>query len=291
MFDIINYLKDFNIAFKTNGKNSSKDFINVCCYNCNDSTFHLGIHKSKDYGSCWRCGYKSLYDIISHLTPFENPKEIIQLYNTEIFIKEKITEKLKKKVTKIILPGENLKQVHKDYLKKRGFDPDYLEKKYKLKGTLNTAEYPYRIIIPIYQNDILVSYQTRSIRNEIRYLNCNPENEIISIKDCLYNIDNCNSNYIVVMEGVFKVFRFGDNSCACLGKNFTNKQIKLLTKYEKIFIWFDDDIPGQSGAEKLSNILDSLGKQVFNIVNGKPDELSNFEMEKVKKDINSILNL
>lgn len=288
MFDMQQYLKDNNISFQTEGKNCSIGFLNTTCLWCSDHSNHLGLHESKGYGSCWLCGHKSLYEIISKITPFENPQKIIQQYSTNIIIENKIEEKINYNNTSIKLPGDKLSLCHKNYLKSRHFDPEYLEQKYKLKGTLHHKDYPYRIIIPIYFNDQLVTYQTRNIKGKSYYINCNPEKEIIPIKECIYNLENCNQNYIIVTEGVFKVFRLGDNSCCLFGKNFTSKQILPLLRYDKIFIYYDPD--AQKEAKKLCNIFDSLGKEVFNINNNKaPDDLNEKEVKEFWRDIFNVL--
>lgn len=274
MFNILDFLNDYNIPIPE-GKNSSVGRINIQCPFpfCDDTSDHLGYNKEKEYFNCWKCGYHSLYDTIKELVPNENPYNIIKKYNTLYQVEEKIKKKINN--TNIKLPGSKLEYCHKKYLRSRGLDPDFIENKYKLKGTLYSSEYPYRIIIPVYYNNRLVTYQTRGIKENTRYINCNPELEIIPIKDCLYNLDNCKSNYVVVTEGCFKVFKLGDNSCGTFGKNITNKQIQLLLKYKKIFIYFDNDEAGKIGADKLSNILDSLEKKVY-VINNKinPDDLT-----------------
>ena len=50
-----------------------------------------------------------------------------------------------------------------EYLEKRNFDVDELQKKYNLVGGGLVGKYKYRIIIPIYENGILVSWQARTI--------------------------------------------------------------------------------------------------------------------------------
>ena len=280
MFDIIQFYKDYNIQYSTNSKNTQKGWINARCPFCEDHSDHLGYNIEKEYFYCWMCRWHSLYSTIQKLAPAENPKEIIKQYNTDNIIEEKINKKLNYNNDKIIIPGEKLQPAHKLYLKKRGLNPEYIEEKYKLKGTLHDKDYAYRIIIPIYENNKIVSYQTRGISKNEKYINCKPELEIKPIKDTLYNIDNCKKDYIIVTEGVFKVFKLGNNSCATYGKNVSNKQIQLLTKYKKVFIAFDPDDAGIEGTEKLSNILSNLGVETYNIICDKPPD--NFTRNEVK---------
>lgn len=286
MFNTIQFLKDFNIPFDLNSKNASKGFINIKCVFCEDKSDHLGISTTLPAVKCWKCGKHSLYDTIQKLLPFENPKQILKEYDTDIIINNRIEKKLNYNNTTIKLPGNKLEKCHKIYLKKRGFNPDYIEEKYKLQGTLYDSKFPYRIIIPIIYNEKIVTYQTRGIKKEDRYINCFPEKEIIPIKNILYNIDNCRKNFIIVTEGVVKVWKLGDNSCATFGKNFSKIQIKLLSKYQKIFIYFDPDSAGKDGAKQLYNILDSIGKEVFIIENDiPPDNLDQNQVKEVWQNI------
>jgi len=286
VFNTTQFLKDFNIPFDPNSKNASKGFINIKCVFCEDHSDHLGISTTLPAVKCWKCGKHSLYDTIQKLLPFENPKQILKEYDTNFIIHDKIEKKLNYNNTEIKLPGSKLEKCHKLYLQKREFNSDYIEEKYKLQGTLYDSKFPYSIIIPIYFNNKLVTYQTRGIAKDTKYINCLPENEIIPIKNTLYNIDNCKEDYIIVTEGVFKVMKLGDNSCATFGKNFTNMQIKLLSKYQKIFIYFDPDEAGKDGAEKLHSILDSIGKEVYIIDNDiPPDNLNSNQVKEVWQNI------
>ena len=292
MFNTIKFLNDYNIPYQTQGKNSGGDFINITCPFCEDKSFHLGVHINKGFGNCWRCNWHSIESVINKLLPYEDSKNILKKYDTNVKYYDEIHKKLNKNNTKIKLPGYKLTNFHKNYLKRRGFDPDYLEKKYNIKGTLHIGNYRYRLIIPIYQNNELVTYQTRAINeNETRYINCDPENEIIPIKECLYNIDQCNNDYVIVTEGCFKVFKLGDNSCACLGKNYSQKQLQLLVdKFKIVFIFFDPDIYGQEKAKKICNELNNLGVECYNIDHDKPpDNLNNKEVEIVLKEIQNFV--
>lgn len=285
MFNVKQYLDDNNIQYKTEGKNCSIGFINICCIFCNDSGFHLGISEKGTHGSCWRCKSHSIYDIIKKLNPNDNPNEILKQYDTS-FISTKIKEKLKYNNTSIKVPGDKLANIHKQYLKSRGFDPDYLENKYKLKGTLTHPKFNFRLVIPIYYNNKVVTYQTRGLTKDDSYINCVPELEIIPIKDILYNLNNCKKDYIVVVEGVMKVFRLGDNSACTFSKNFSNKQLQLLSKYKRVFVYFDNDDPGKQGSIKLTSMLDSIGVECYKIDNNKPpDELTELEALKIMKEI------
>lgn len=293
MFNAIQYFKDFDIPNfdHKHSKNAQIGWVNIQCPFCNDHSDHLGFNLENYYFNCWNCDYHSVYDVIQALTPFENTKEILKLYDYDILLTEKIEKKLNKElVTKIKLPGFELEKIHKRYLKNRGLDPLYIEEKYKIRGTLNHKNFPFSLIIPIFQQNKLVTYQTRGTTKEDRYINCLPENEITPIKETIYNIDNCNNNFIIITEGVFKVFKLGDNSCCVFGKNFTHKQIQKFLNYDVIIGAFDPDEAGESGTKKLCNLLDSLGKQVYYMELEKPaDEFNVHDIKLFWKEVYSVL--
>lgn len=283
MFNMQQFLKDNNISFLDYGKNSSFDYYQSKCIFCNDSSSHLGWHKTKGFCNCWRCGHHSLFEVckILHI-----PIQELKKYETRNIILEKLEKK--QPIENITLPGNKLQKMHKDYLIKRGFNPDYLEKKYKLQGTGIIGDLAYRIIIPIFYQNKLISYQGRDItrKSDLRYFTF----EGVNLKDYLYNIDNCKEDWIIITEGVFKVFKLNNNTCCTFGAGFSNEQIFQLKNYKKVYIYFDNDSTGIENAEKLCNILDGLNVEVFNIQNDKnADDLNDREIKLLFKKIKNNL--
>ena len=54
---------------------------------------------------------------------------------------------------------------HQKYLSDRGFDPDFLEQEYDLRGTGPVGSYKFRVIAPIIFRRKIVSFQGRDISN------------------------------------------------------------------------------------------------------------------------------
>lgn len=303
MFNFQKFLNDYNIPIPEGSKNTGQNWINIRCpFGCGDTTNHLGFNTKDNYFSCWKCsdekgsGFHSIESVIEKLLPYEDSSIILKKYNSNIIYNKKLHKKLNKKSNiKIKLPGEDLKPVHRKYLIRRKYVPDYIIDKYKIKGSLHIGKYRYRLIIPIFYNKELVTFQTRALNNNgTRYINCDPEKEIIPIKHILYNIDNCKKNYCVLVEGVMKVWRLGDNSLACLGKNYTSQQLNLLVqRYKKVYVWLDNDKDkkinyGQKKAKKICQELNNLGIETFNIISDiAPDNISQKEaddfMESIKE--------
>lgn len=298
MTDIIRLFRDYYINYNSKeGKNTGDGWISLQCCFCNDLSNHLGYNITKDYFYCWKCGYHTVYDTVQELLPGENTKGLLNEYSVRQQILDNLINENEEKLreeTELELPGKELTDYHKNYLRKRKFDPDFVIKKYKIKGT-NAYCIDYklrnRIMIPVFYRNDLVSYQGRDVTedNKCRYLNCELEKEIIHNKHVLYNLDNCNSRYIIVTEGVFKVWRLGDNSCATFGRNYSSSQVSFLLNYDLVIVYFDPDEPGQTAAEKLMSDLDACGKIVYNIDYVAPDDLSDLQLKRVNKKIKRLI--
>lgn len=289
MFNAKQFFEDYDIHSITKGKNVQRGWINIKCPFHNDKSEHLGFNYEKGYFNCWHCKYIKIIDLIKILVPNENPYEIKKNYETKSIIRQKLNEnKNTIKNKKIIVPGNKLQKMHKDYLINRNFDPDYLEKKYKIKGTNHLGDYKFRIIAPIYYKNRLISYQGRDITNlsKQRYKACKKENEIIHHKHVLYNFDSCKGSNLVAMEGIFDVLRFGDSSICTFGSEFTPQQVNFMKNFKRIFIFFDPDKGGKKASKSLSSQLTLLGCEVYNITGETdPGEMKNEDIKYLRKEL------
>lgn len=291
MADIISILSQYGIETFTEGKNTQKGWVNINCPFCDDTGHHGGfnINTKKLYYNCWKCGWISVYDIFTKLNiPYSELKEY------RIPINQIKSEKNRKIPNKVIVPGEKTPtKKHIKYIKARNFDIDYLIQKYDIRFTKYLGDYMWRVIFPIYYKNRIVSYQGRDITNhqELRYKACKKEDEITHHKDILYNIDNCNSNRILLVEGIFDVLRIGDNCCCGFGIQITQSQINLLKKYTEVYILFDNEEKAQVQADKVATTLNSSGVYVEIIrqtKNKDPAELSEKEVIYLKSELNLI---
>lgn len=291
MLNIIQLYNDYNIDYTTYGKNTTEGWVNTTCVNpfCNDFSNHLGYNIESNYFYCWKCGYHSTYQILSWLLPNENVDHLMFQYSVRGLILSNLKKSEQyKKPDSIKLPGKKLLRRHRQYLRSRNFDPDYLIEKYRILGTDYFGDYKNRIIVPIYFKEQLVGYQGRDITGKYaRYKHCKKEDMVVNMHDILYNYDECKDNWVIVTEGIFKVWRLGKNVVATFGKNYSSSQVNLLNKFKTVFVFFDPDIPGQKEAKKLVKDLDCVGiEEVYNIVNDKaPDDMNEKEVENFYKKI------
>jgi hypothetical protein len=295
-FDIKSYLDSRQIEYKTSGKNVTKGWIEINCIlpGCSDPSQHLGINLKTLAFKCWLCGEKGhalkLVQIIEKCS-FQKAKKLIKDFPLDIFEEEE------KEPGRVIDPSEILPreiqnewpEIHLDYLKSRGFDPEYLIKTYKIKPVYLIGKYRFRIIIPIFINHRLVSFTAMDILRQDdrpKYMDCPVNESITPVKHCLYNIDSVKDKALI-FEGVTGVWRFGSGSVASFTSNLTEQQILLLAKkrIKKVFILFDPDAEdkGLKMAHQLSCIIPSVEQIKFS--EGDPKDMAKDIILKLKKEI------
>lgn len=301
-FNVNKFLHNYNIEHSHEGKNCSPDWVNIKCPMCSDNTDHGGFNLLSKNGwyNCRRCGAHSFTKVISILTN-ENINRaygIIKLYSSGTIgqistnIKNRYQPLQKRK--KLNLDHYNFKKlnnIHKKYLKKRGYKPNILESTWELLGSNNYGDYKYRIIAPIYLDGKLISFQGRDItgKNKLKYKACKKEDEVIHHKHALYGIDLVPDETVIVVEGIFDVFRIGPGSVCTFGIKYKTEQVLMLyERFKKVYILFDKE-PEEAiiQAENLANDLSGLGTdvEILDLEYGDPGQLNYNEVEKLKEMI------
>jgi hypothetical protein len=275
-------LQDYGIPYVTESEHhhGTPDWINIHCPFCTGSkNFHLGINIYQPMVShCWRCGGHSTASVLSRILNIsvEKAKNLIQEYAGPTGTIRKKAEEPRVSIFPIKFPQpyfEHLNEAGKKYLEGRGFDPEKLEKRWKLKQTgpisfLDKIQYGNRIIIPIYWRRQLVSFQTRDIteKSNKRYLACPMKREVIQHKHIVYGKEKEWSKYpaLIMVEGVVDVWKLGTCAVATFGTSFTMEQVLALSRiHNKFFIVYDNEPQAQQQARKLAVKLKALGKKVF----------------------------
>lgn len=295
-FNAVNFLNDHDIPFWEEGKNVTPGWVNICCPlpDCTDTSNHGGFNPEKGYYNCWKCGWHPVEKVIE------------ALLNCTIATAERIKRNYQMDsngnmpTDKKFVPAESIQPPygaddlqgrHKAYLDRRGFDPKYLARKYHLMGTNHLGDYKFRIIAPIFLNGKMVSYQGRDITDkaELRYKACPIEKEIVHHKHILYNIDNCNSDRIVIVEGITDVWRLGDGSACTFGTRTTQEQVNFLLSrdFKRIYILFDSEAEAQLHAKNLAWKLQASNckTELIELSEGDPGELSDTDAKKLMEDL------
>jgi len=295
MIDIISIYQQHGIPFWTDGKNVSPGWVNVQCPFCEDHSNHCGVDPIKGRCNCWKCGPHYIDELLCELLQ-------INIREAQLLIKENTTDgiitsyrrKRTAKNTVIQLPGKELQQLHINYLHKRNFDPQQIIRDWKITGTGPEGEYDYRIIIPVYYHNKIVTYQGRDVTNksDLRYKACYPDKEIISIKDICYGMDYIQNRKAVAVEGVFDVWRLGPGAIATFGTIVTRQQQLCIKKHiDYVALLFDwTDPQAQVQQQELGKNLSALGVKVDCITlegcyANDPAELQPDDAEEIRKNL------
>lgn len=298
-YNFIQLFTDYGIDYK----NIVDGWTNINCPFHDNGTrgYKGGFNLYDGHYYCWNCGWQPTNLVLSKLLNISEyqVKEILSQYSNQKSLQKLLSRKISKG-THIDLPGDDIVKndsIYK-YLLKRRFNPEYLIDTYKIRNGGLVGEYSYRVIIPIYYHNKVVSFQGRSIFSKnkcselgiLRYKTFNVEESIIDPKHILYNLDNCTKKRIVVVEGIFDCWRLGPkNIASTLGTSMSDKQINLLAKrYTKVVFLFDNEKEAQERANKYGNQLVSLGVEV-EIFNPEykhdPGAYTEIETNKVKEEL------
>ena len=279
--------------------------VNINCPFCSnppDTHFNGGFNFLSPRYSCWRCGSHSWYDALEKVlnVPFNQISKFVEDYKYISPVKE---TKRVAQAQFLDLPGYYLNEQEKQYLINRGFNTDYLQDKFHIRGGGIAGDWAYRILLPIYYKNVLVSWTGRSILSKAeikrlgipRYKNLSIEQSVIAAKDIFFNLDNSTKDYVMLVEGAFDVLKMGDNCICSLGTSVTPEQeLFLKERYKRIFICFDNEYEAQEKAKHLGMNLSSIGMnvEVVNICEpfekNDPGELTYDEVSIIKKELEII---
>ncbi len=294
-------LRDYGVPYVTQGehKHSSSGWINVHCPYCAGGNFHMGISLENPFAShCWKCGSHSTVAVLSRILhmPEKEVHQLIEKYHGGGVIKRERQPKVSIKPLRLPRPCGELNEAGKEYLHKRGYDPEKLRRVWRIKQTgpvsyLDKVRYGNRILIPIHWGGEMVSFQTRDItgKAEPRYLACPIAREKAHHKHIVYGKQERWERYnaLIVVEGVFDVWRLGPSAVATFGTAFTMEQVLALNSaHERFVMLYDNEPQAQELARKLAVKLRALGKKVtIETVPSDPGEMEQEDANHLVKEL------
>lgn len=312
---ITDLYNDYGIPVAQPGDRHYADgWVNTPCPLCTGNPGnHLGYNLGEHYYHCHRCGNHAADYVLVRLLGVsrDQAKQLIRDYRIKTNTASRPVDqsqriKIKKLALKYPTGTGPLTYPHRKYLKHRGFDPDALESRYGIQGTGPTSrlerkdlttgrkiqiDYRYRIIIPIFWDGQLVSFQARDYtgRQEPKYKACPQERELIHHQDIIYGWRNQPTDWAVVVEGVVDVWRLGWPAVATFGISYTAEQVRVLARmFKRVVTIYDPDPQAQQQVVKLGGELRFRGVQVENInLPTDPGDLNqqeaNYLMKQFKK--------
>lgn len=283
--DYESIFRKYNIDYWTEGKNVTPGWVNVQCPFCDDGSNHLGFNPKTGATSCWRCGKhhpNAALSTLLRITDEEAAKLFHKYKSKSSKSKHTQTKEEHDKPEEVTYPGNvsELSKQHRKFLKKRKFQPEWLEAMFQIMGTGPVSKlknekgkeinFKNRILAPIYWNRKPVSWQTRSVSDnvDLKYITCPMCYEIENHKKILYGMpfaewNKHRNNTGIIVEGITDVWRLGgetDNVCATFGIEFTLSQVLAIKAcFDNVVIVFDNEPIAQSKAEKLKTKLSNIG--------------------------------
>lgn len=293
MFDAKKFCDDYNIKTKSSGKHARQGWIQIRCPLCTGNPgWHGGFNITKEYYNCWRCGWHWIPKIISVLT--KNPIHIARRITSKYISGSSDLEyKERKYVKEVLLPSgtEKVKSKHLEYLLSRGFNRNTV-RLWNLMGTGVYGDYKFRIIIPIYLDNQLISYTSRDITNKskLKYKDCENINEVYHHKYSLYGVDKVKGDTCIIVEGPADVWKLGEGAAATFGIDFTKKQIDMISqRFKNVFIYYDPEIKAQDKAYELAQELGKYSSiksvEIIDIDHCDPGDLSPDEVNQIRKEL------
>lgn len=304
--DITRLYSDFGINIcPDEHKHHREGWVNAECPFCESDPghegFHLGWNLSDEYFYCWRCGWHPPIKTISELLKVPNWRaaELLNKYGVNRTI-YKTVDKPKRPFT--IPRISELEAGHVQYLKRRGFDPQEIVSTWKIAGLGplgylqdegKIIDYRFRIYIPYFWNNELVSFDTRDVtdRQPDKYKACPKNLEQIERKHILYGIQEAWTDTGICVEGPTDVWRLGKYSFGVSGIQYTQEQLRLISQiFKRVWVLFDGEPQAQKQANKLVADLRFRGVKAdkFVLLKGDPGSLPQHEADKlVEKLLNT----
>lgn len=262
-------------------------WVGLECPFCGRGTgkFGLGINLRTHTVSCWKCGTHRLGDTLAEATNRPLSEIIPLLPESDVLEGQDDGRVVPGRYTPPPGVGE-LDDAHRNYLRRRGFNPDEVSKLWGVRGIgMDGGYYKWRLFIPVTFNGKDVSWTTRAVgRIEPRYLSAPPEAESRPLKQCLFGEDKC-GHTIVVMEGLFGVMRVGPGGAATFGLTVTPTQVARIARFPRRVIAFDNEPEAQRRASALADSLSIMpGETIICRLSGDdPDTAPLEEIDELRR--------
>ena len=215
----------------------------------------FGINLSQNRCHCFRCEvHPSPIDLVMYLEHVDTFAEVVKILENEtysgyVFKEEKVEIASSKPIYLpegfyLLNQGNNrIANAARNYVRKRGFDPDTLSKwgwGYGTKG-----KYFGYLIIPFHEHGRLVYFNARLfLGNGPRYNNPDTTESGIGKSYILYNRDALSIyKSVFLAEGAINAATMGERGIASGGKQISRYQINLILRspVERVIILFDPD--------------------------------------------------
>lgn len=242
-----------------------------CCFCAGSADFHLGFSVEHSYWRCWRCGRHDAAEVLAALCRVDR-STAIDLHravrgspgDAQRIARDRAAQAAVR-ISRYRRPDDvgPMGSVHRRYLEGRGFDPDRIEREWRVLGTgpasrLDGVDYRFRLFVPVTWDGTEASFQARDVtgRSDRKYLACPVDREVRHHKHVLYGNQEKWGRVGIVAEGVTDVWRLGPTACAVFGIQYRDEQVReIVRNFERVAIVFDAEAQAQAQARRLAATL------------------------------------
>jgi len=260
-------------------QHSRQGWVNFDCPFCGKGLgkYHMGFNARTGRVSCWKCGMHSLRSVLNEYgIPYKESRGILDKLEIDRTWVTKARTGLKLPKAAELLPP------HRRYLKKRGFDPDEIQRIWGIQGIGPISKLSWRILIPIQYQGITVSWTARSIGNsEMRYISASAEEESMDHKTLLYGEDFVR-HCAIVHEGPLDVWAMGPGAVCTFGLAYTPSQVLKLSRYPIRVICFDKGKDAQRRARDLCDALEVFPGETYHLQLESGDDAADADKKELR---------
>lgn len=263
LFDGLSFFKDYGISFNTHGKNIGRGWYGLDCPYCGSHDNDLGFNPSWGSFSCWHghpCPTIETMERLAHITNSE-ARAVFKQYLVESASTGPSRKNRTPMGKSIDLPGNSFTDKEIKYLKNRGLYHKTILDTYDLRSGGILGAWAWRIVIPIYYENRIVSATGRAIAKdmEVRYKTLEFDKQIIDLKTIFLGLDLASFGICAIVEGPLDAVKGGPGFLSSFGVLIKDEALSKLTKFRKVFWCMDMDEVGQVNAKKYAQYLSALG--------------------------------
>lgn len=269
--EIEEILDDLGVSYLREGNHHCRPgWIQIDCPYCGTvEKYHMGFNLSGRYFNCWKCGGHHPAKVLRTLgvAGEKEAQDLLRSMDGAALDRPLKKRKGLKEPKHRISLDSRMAWAHRQYLRKRGFRPDEIQRIWQVGAISLAAKLPWRLYIPIHQRGQRVSWTTRAIGEGVtqRYVSASAEEESVNHKEVVYGLDLC-FHSVVVVEGPTDAWRIGPGAGALFGTAFSPAQVLQLSQVPHRIICFDSSDEAQERAQDLASQLSVFPGSTQNVI-------------------------
>ena len=298
-----NLIEIFVYKYFQNVQNKGLDLFVPCCFHKED-TPSLSINKETAMFHCFGCNANgSFKDLKKKFGVVDD--EYTRVNNS---MTAKIWDDTKKKLNGDVENNYEGRNYYRDlpYGYKRITEDDfntkyyhYLQEREITYNTVKTFKMGYtaeknskfygRIVVPVHDEQGKYAFPECRLVGEGDRKYLRPFK--VDCKQFLFNYHRVkNKKYVIITEGIFdaiSLYQWGYSAVCSFNPVLSDRQVKLLLNFNKIFFSFDNDEAGNNGLRNAVKVLKHKGIQLYQIKYQKGQDANSIGLEKFKQLLNN----